>query len=732
MQRGGARERNGRRQTAATGARLLLLFLLATATVGAAADGFVAIPVDAGVSQTSESRGLAVAETGQRAIILWRDGRETLVLQVNYRGPLARLAWLIPVPARPSPQDLFLAREQFVERLFAVTAPQRDRRFVQVKGLSSRAWPLAGVLPSLALVGGIARAKSVGLGAPAEGVSTVRVYQTLELGPYELTVLGAEKATDLKDWLKHHRFALPSGLEEVVQGYLDRGWYFVAARGRSTGQGGPTTTEAGALPPLGVCFAAPRPVYPLRISRLSAPPRMALRLLVLAPRGVEANGLPQEDIAEMTRQARCWAQEEEMTPDRARSRWAGAHKYSAVLCEGRAPLLDWWREALLRTSHGARPERDAPSQVVMAEGREVDVAGLVATRYWALLQRDALEDLEFDFVGSSAPGEQAEDKRDTYFIALDRAWVTPAAEKRRASVLWPLVALLVAWAVGGALVGPLDRYFSARELPDQRVRPRPLLVSAGLVGLALLVLLLAGSAAGILLMMGAGVFNIFGLLVVLLPALLLPPVVAGHLTRDVPSRRAAVSLALLVLTWAAIGSVCWTMGSLYAATIMAAAFGAYLLMTWLLLVLCGRIHAGRGPWPLAAYLGLLVGVFFGVAEGAALEFGPSADAAAQAYAQARAQILQALDAFARDNGCLPATLEDLTASKKPRQGVDTAGNPVPLSASGSWRGPYLAALPEDPITGRRDSWAYEPTGDLLVDSRGWAHPGLWVTRFSAQ
>ncbi len=83
---------------------------------------------------------------------------------------------------------------------------------------------------------------------------------------------------------------------------------------------------------------------------------------------------------------------------------------------------------------------------------------------------------------------------------------------------------------------------------------------------------------------------------------------------------------------------------------------------------------------------------------------------------ALARLDQALVRFIADTGCYPASLDDLTATVAPARGLDSSGNPVALA--GQFRGPYLDELPEDPLTGARDTWLYEVTGAPMIDTGG--------------
>ena len=78
---------------------------------------------------------------------------------------------------------------------------------------------------------------------------------------------------------------------------------------------------------------------------------------------------------------------------------------------------------------------------------------------------------------------------------------------------------------------------------------------------------------------------------------------------------------------------------------------------------------------------------------------------------------RALNSFMTENGCYPATLADLAAQEPPQYGIDSSGNRVKLT--GLYAGRNIRALPRDPLTGRSDTWVYEPTGTPMVDSGGY-------------
>jgi hypothetical protein len=83
------------------------------------------------------------------------------------------------------------------------------------------------------------------------------------------------------------------------------------------------------------------------------------------------------------------------------------------------------------------------------------------------------------------------------------------------------------------------------------------------------------------------------------------------------------------------------------------------------------------------------------------------------------QLDDLMQRFHRTYGCYPEKLKDLVAAAPRTAGVDSSGNPVQIAPPGSTGADAdPGELPVDPLTGRRDTWVYEPTGTPMVDSGG--------------
>ncbi len=146
------------------------------------------------------NKAIDIAEPTQKAIIVHDAGREDLLLQVKYEGPLEEFGWLIPVPSLPKVEKG--AMEPFYE-LSQLT--QRQFGGGMTKGLAT-------------------------LGAASEGEEAVKVIEVKTVGAYEVAVLSARDADSLGRWLRAHDYSLPEGKSGIVDEYIRRGWHFVAAK----------------------------------------------------------------------------------------------------------------------------------------------------------------------------------------------------------------------------------------------------------------------------------------------------------------------------------------------------------------------------------------------------------------------------------------------------------------------------------------------------------------------
>ena len=210
------------------------------------------------------NKGIDINEPTQKAIIVYDAGREDLLLQVKYEGPLEEFGWLIPVPSLPTVEkgsmQPFYELSQLTQRQFV--APQR----------------------------GYAASPGAG-GAP---VKAVKVIEVKTVGAYEVAILSAQDAGSLQRWLRGHKYSFPGGKAGIIDEYVRKGWYFIAAKidlgkavsfqrasGATPKSAGPAAQSrkaiqkqlsSGELHPLLISFGTPKCIYPLRISAVSGKP----------------------------------------------------------------------------------------------------------------------------------------------------------------------------------------------------------------------------------------------------------------------------------------------------------------------------------------------------------------------------------------------------------------------------------------------------------------------------
>ncbi|MCX7597268.1 MAG: hypothetical protein N2512_00145, partial [Armatimonadetes bacterium] len=508
------------------------------------------------------------------------------------------------------------------------------------------------------------------------------------------------------------------------------------------------------LPPLAITFATRQPVYPLKISRLGSPPVLCLRIVVLAPEGVwltppPGSTLAQEDLpvaVERMKTAQAQVQlagllgrgkrsEPRIFVDALRRKLAETADYRLLVCDARGPLeqirLERTPERAYKVYSGpGASQQKTLDAVPLAAGRKLDTSRLYAARFWALLRREALDDLIFQ-CSPSPPSSAA--------MWSGRASEMPFVVKELASgyaiptILAPYWFLAVPPVVMVCVLtvliaGPMQRsLFGAISQESTPGQPSSARRGPGATAKAVLlfVALPAAALCGL-----ASLVDSLGLVVAaswplwLLGTLVAPGVIWWECREAELARGTVLAIAVAVATWVAAVLAAPAVGvdtyryANWATLACASQLGLYSILAGLL---SGAFTEPRRPiraWPLAAYIAVLVGT-----AGAGLETrlagpGYSGGYPPQDLQAGRQEILSALSAFAFDNGALPRNLKDLTSVGPITEGLDSSGNTVRVNLPGGRR-PYLQKLPLDPLSGRRDSWTYEPTGDLVVDSGAW-------------
>jgi hypothetical protein len=182
-----------------------------------------------------------IDESGQKAVI-WHDGkRETLILSTSFSGNAEDFAWVIPVPSKP---EVTYSKDELFTSLEDYTRPKVQDRYPA---------PLMGV-------------NSLQIGS--EDYSTkVTVIETKKVDIYDVSVVEATDGTALRKWLEDNGYEYPATKDYLLQYYVSRNWYFVAAKvsAAATEYAG-SSLRQGHATPLSISFDSQQIIYPLKIS----------------------------------------------------------------------------------------------------------------------------------------------------------------------------------------------------------------------------------------------------------------------------------------------------------------------------------------------------------------------------------------------------------------------------------------------------------------------------------
>jgi Uncharacterized protein conserved in bacteria (DUF2330) len=256
---------------------LILLVAAFLVPANAQADGTFVIP------QPVWDKHKDINEPTQKAIIVYDGGREDLILQVKYTGPVRDFGWLIPVPNLPTVRKGSM--KCFYE-LSQITQPEFGSPLQMDNGLRLHwGWGLQS-----------ATAAAATLPPP------VKVVETKTAGAYKIAVLSANDSGGLKQWLADNHFYFPPEKADVTDSYIQKHWYFIAVKIRPGGRllGFMSTSArlaSGELNPLQISFASDHCVFPLKISSVNGKPS-EVGVYVLSPQPLVEKGILEKKLSE--------------------------------------------------------------------------------------------------------------------------------------------------------------------------------------------------------------------------------------------------------------------------------------------------------------------------------------------------------------------------------------------------------------------------------------------------
>jgi len=231
-----------------------------------------------------------IAEPTQKAIILYDQGREDLILQAKYEGPARDFGWLIPVPGLPEVRQGAMDCFHDLSRL--TQEPLWPEEFDERSLLSSDG-----------------------------GASRIKAVEIKTIGAFQVAVFSPQETTSLAKWLATRKFILPKAQQPLLDRYFTNHWYFVAAKVNPNGKGfvlepgrrtkSPTPPSAGLgrvsgeLPPLIISFSSAKCVFPLALSAVTAK-KSEVRVFVLSNEPVMGRAIFEKQFQACCREQTEW------------------------------------------------------------------------------------------------------------------------------------------------------------------------------------------------------------------------------------------------------------------------------------------------------------------------------------------------------------------------------------------------------------------------------------------
>jgi len=230
----------------------------------------------------------------QRALLMFEDGKETLVLQSQYKTVGAEdvnsIAWVVPVPAVPELASmdaktarfmfLFLGRRSrptvfpvvrlaisisiialfcfFIAKVlnwFFAKLTKAGTKPLVVSGLRIAIWVVIGFVLIAAIL------------MPTLGKVGVEVVKEETVGIYDVKVIKGDDAGTVTQWLKDNGFGFEERDSKVFDQYVQKGWCFVTAKVRKEVDPNPEGgISEGLAAPLILRFDSKEAVYPMALT----------------------------------------------------------------------------------------------------------------------------------------------------------------------------------------------------------------------------------------------------------------------------------------------------------------------------------------------------------------------------------------------------------------------------------------------------------------------------------
>ena len=201
-------------------------------------------------------------QLSERILFVDRGDSVTTHVQIQYSGSAADFAWILPVPSVPK---LGISHNEVFQQLQFATQP-----------FFSLEWDKNGecgsVFPPFF--------RSFAEDAATTGAE-VDIVAEQRVGPYDTVVLSSTDADAIVTWLVDNGYQLGDLGRDLLQPYVDGGFFFIALRLAPD-------RELGDLQPISLSYAADTPGIPIQLTAVATAPDLGVTAWILA----EARAVP--------------------------------------------------------------------------------------------------------------------------------------------------------------------------------------------------------------------------------------------------------------------------------------------------------------------------------------------------------------------------------------------------------------------------------------------------------
>ena len=219
-----------------------------------------------------------VNQTAERIVFVTNEDTTSVLIEIQYRGPSSKFAWVIPMPGKP---EVTIASTRALDRLDEETRPEyRLERHVQGTCQVDDYGPGHSVD-----AGGLANDEDAG----EEGPAGIMVLDRGTVGPYEYTTISldpslAQPAQTAIMWLASNGYDLTGVDAKVLGPYLADGLNLLAFKLTKAAQ-----QNSGSLRPIVLSYEGDTPMIPIRPTAVAAEPDMGVLVWAVA----EARAVPE-------------------------------------------------------------------------------------------------------------------------------------------------------------------------------------------------------------------------------------------------------------------------------------------------------------------------------------------------------------------------------------------------------------------------------------------------------